>query len=115
MVPAGGRLITFPACPIATGRETTSPAGNAVARKLLVARAEHLHCSHAGLVSGDISAPMPTSPWRGDQAVPTGTKSEPPPPGGSIQHAAASTGPARAVHERVAGRPRRPDRGGQAV
>ena len=26
----------------------------------------------AGLVSGDISAPRPTSPWRGDQAVPTG-------------------------------------------
>ncbi len=32
---------------------------------------------HAGLVSGDISAPRPTSPWRGDQAVPTVRQSEP--------------------------------------
>ena len=55
----------------------------------------------AGLVSGPISAPMPTSPWRGDQAVPTGFESEPP-HGGSI-HASAPVTPPRPVH-----RPRRP-------
>ena len=38
--------------------------------------------AHAGLVSGDISAPRPTTPRRGDQAVPTGRTSEPSPAGG---------------------------------
>src|SRR5207248_7018610 len=31
---------------------------------------------NAGLVSGDISVPRPTTPWMGDQAVPTGRESE---------------------------------------
>src|SRR5438270_8330984 len=54
MVPAGGRAnVTFPFSPPAT------TIGD-----------------NAGLVSGDISAPRPTTPSMGDQAVPTGRESE---------------------------------------
>ena len=65
--------------------------------------------SHAGLVSGDISVPGPTTPWRGDQAVPTVRQPERHPTGGSTHAAAPDTAP-RALHGDVRRRARRADR-----
>ena len=75
-------------------------------------RRSALHSRHAGLVSGDISAPRPTSPWRGDQAVPTGHNRSLL-TGGPPQHAAAPTPAPRAVHRRHPRRARPMDRRGQ--
>src|SRR4051794_23430122 len=99
MVPAGGLVITVPIYErqraIREGREGAGGIGG-------------LHFMNAGLVSGDISTPRPTTPRMGDQAVPAGRNRSLSFTEVTRQHAPAPGSAPRAVLPHIRRRPPRP-------
>ena len=82
------------------GRRTLRPRSHPACPGRHRGRRRVTSLAHAGLVSGDISAPRPTTPWMGDQAVPTG-RNRSSPSGRSPDNAAAPDAAPRAVHRRT--------------